>query len=245
MSSILQNIASKETTNLKSHIACLDVLKWTVLNSVQGFQETEDFSLTQEKRNKLMERGLQNVKDNFPNAANFELRIKEKLTEAIDKLWDGALELDQHVAQSLQNAVDDMVGDGHDEPKNRLMKAFVPATKQLIKNKTRDVGAVKAKLLSTGRALLLDMGVSESVIDQQLGGIASILADGNTDKRKAGERYLSFLWTNLLLPKSKQYAVSPLSGFTPGSVGLPIEPLLCYLRYKNKQGYDIQTILLS
>jgi hypothetical protein len=228
----LNNIAKDEESNFRNHLACLDQLKWRVVDSVQGFAETGGYSLTPEKCTKLLERGLRNAADVIPEPQPdwVKQRITTQLNEAIKQLCDGSDELKQRATQHLQELLGKTVV--HETLRAQLLTKLTIKIGQKVDEKSRAIKQMTKMMTSAvGKRNLKKMELSfASELEDGLARIAELVADGNTDKRTDGERLLSFLWTNLLLPKSKQYVVSPISGFVPGFVTIPMEPLRCALQ---------------
>jgi hypothetical protein len=223
-SAMMGNIAKEEGTSFLNLIATLDILKWQVLRSVNCFSRNKQ--LSDQQINLLMETGKANAKEISPE-------------------MEGDDELEEKVAAQLKVAIKDLLGDPEEikrESFQQLGEIFgtnfrtdkkcaeiIQAVERLIGNKTRGVKAVLRSLIYAVKKSTGAEELTAELVDK-IHAIAKKIADSNEDRRSIGERVLSFLWINLLLPKSKRYAVSPMSGFTPGFINLPMEALDHYLK---------------
>ena len=213
-------VAPEECKNLSNHLAQLDVVKWEALKFIKGFQNGG--VLSEKQLEELMERGRLNVAEMLEgNAAVIAPSvIDEKLRLAIRDLNSGADEKKSTAIQKLSEIFDnaDLSAD--------KWKDLVASVGKSVNNKSRNGKLIGECLV---RAVRKQMRVDDKPKIMEVG---NWIADQNTDSRPIGERIISFLWSNMLLPKSKRYCVAPLSGFMPGFFTITMEAVDLFLNTK-------------
>lgn len=219
----LQSIGREIKDQLENIIATQDQLKFAVINSVNGFDDDGCYCpLDDEKRKLLVARGLGNLKEAFPEATlEVQQRWKQFLEEAVEDL-----------VVDCEEAIEDYTTQLYDLAPfgDKIKEAFVKCLKKQVA--VGDAEKIQYRLLNCGWKKLVPKAEIESVssaLESKITEIANSFAELNVDGRSSADKLKSFVWTNLLLKKSKQYAFSPMSGFMPSFVTIGMDALKVYL----------------
>lgn len=220
MSLVLTNVAKLETACFENQIACLSELQYKVLDSVAGFGE-KDSTVSEEKYNKLMARGLENAAEAFPDMAedaNLKTAIECQLGNAINALRQGYAEKKSLAMEAIRSIID---------VRGKQLDKLQHAVDKIVDTKLTSFRKVASQIFNSVKGSLAANQFDNFKV--RLEPVAQEIADGNLEKRPKYECLLLFLWTNLLLAKPDQYAISPTSGFMTGFFSLPMEALDLYL----------------
>ena len=229
----LASIRAEIETGFLNQLAKLNQLRWQAMNSVRGYEEDDEDFLkdTSEKRKQLLERGLLNAEEIFPQMTTdkpLAAKIKQKLEKVIKDLVGDRSEVRKKIVAELDSVLKAMITDT--SKREKVTASLDTAVMELLKDRAQRTDVAMRKLKKALRSEIKTSPELKEFPEQALKTAVKAILESTKDSPSQCERLKSFLWTNLLLLKYQRYQLSPISGFIPCNCRISMQPLDLYLR---------------